>query len=200
MCGQQKQSNDPRNIQHNPQYANYWAPRTRKRRILPHPAQPQPTNYWAPRARQRHQREHRPQRPTESSDPTRHARGRTGDCPGPQTNNNQTECHTGGGRATRLRRLESGRSGSHDNSHKHYGSTNTNGNTSSSSSSDGSRDNNRDHVECNGLCLRFHCGGGGGPSPPTFLAVEENEVLYWGPLLRPFLDPNSAPSDPPRRR
>ena len=29
VCGQQKQSNDPRNNQHNPQYANYWAPLTR---------------------------------------------------------------------------------------------------------------------------------------------------------------------------
>ena len=27
--------------------------------------------------------EHRPQRPTERSDPTQHAKGRTGDCPGP---------------------------------------------------------------------------------------------------------------------
>ena len=33
---------------------------------------------------QRHQQEHRPQRPTESSDPTQHAKGRTGDCPGPR--------------------------------------------------------------------------------------------------------------------
>ena len=31
-----------------------------------------------------HQRRHRPQRPTESSDPTQHAKGRTGDCPGPR--------------------------------------------------------------------------------------------------------------------
>ena len=60
--GQQKQSNDPGNNQHIPQYANDWAPRTRKR----------------------HQREHRPQRPTERSDPTQHAKGRTGDCPGPR--------------------------------------------------------------------------------------------------------------------
>ena len=28
--------------------------------------------------------EHRPQRPTERSDPTQHAKGRTGDCPGPR--------------------------------------------------------------------------------------------------------------------
>ena len=40
VCGQQKQSNDPHNNQHIPQYANYWAPLTRKRHIPPHPAQP----------------------------------------------------------------------------------------------------------------------------------------------------------------
>ena len=83
-CGQQKQSNDPRNNQHNPQYANYWAPLTRKRHSPPHPAQPRHTNDWAPRTRKRHQQEHRPQRPTERSDPTQHAKGRTGDCPGPR--------------------------------------------------------------------------------------------------------------------
>ena len=52
--------------------------------IPPHPAQPQHTNHGAPRTRKRHQQEHRPQRPTESSDPTQHAEGRTGDCPGPR--------------------------------------------------------------------------------------------------------------------
>ena len=31
-----------------PQYANYWAPLTRKRHIPPHPAKPQHTNHWAP--------------------------------------------------------------------------------------------------------------------------------------------------------
>ena len=66
-----------------PQYANHWAPLTRKRHIPPHPAQPRHTNHWAPRTRQRHEQEHRPQRPTERSDPTQHAKGRTGDCPGP---------------------------------------------------------------------------------------------------------------------
>ena len=64
--------------------ANYWAPLTRKRHTLPHPAQPRHTSYWAPRTRKRHQREHRPQRPTERSDPTQHAKGRMGDCPGPR--------------------------------------------------------------------------------------------------------------------
>ena len=74
----------PRQQPAQPQYANYWAPLTRKRHILPHPAQPQHTNHWAPRTQKRHQQEHRPQRPTESSDPTQHAKGRTGDCPGPR--------------------------------------------------------------------------------------------------------------------
>ena len=83
-CGQQKQSNDPGNNQHNPQYANYWAPLMHKRHIPPHPAQPRHTNRRAPRTRKRHQQEHRPQRPTERSDPTQHAKGRTGDCPGPR--------------------------------------------------------------------------------------------------------------------
>ena len=81
VCGQQKQSNDTRNNQYNPQYANYCAPLTRKRHTMPQPAQPWHTNHWAPRTRQQ---EHRPQRPTESSDPTQHAKGRTGDCPGPR--------------------------------------------------------------------------------------------------------------------
>ena len=66
-----------------PQYANYWALLMRKRHTMPHSAQPQHSNYWAPRTRKRHQQEHRPQRPTERSDPTQHAKGRTGDCPGP---------------------------------------------------------------------------------------------------------------------
>ena len=67
-----------------PQYAKYWAPLTRKRHILPRRAQPRHTNYWAPRTRKRHQQEHRPQRPTERGDPTQHAKGRPGDCPGPR--------------------------------------------------------------------------------------------------------------------
>ena len=82
--GQQKQSNDPGNNRHNPRYANYWAPLTRQRHIPPHPVQPRHTNYWAPRTRKRHRQEHRPHRPTERSDPTQHAKVRTGDCPGPR--------------------------------------------------------------------------------------------------------------------
>ena len=74
----------PRQQPAHPQYANYWAPLTRKRHTMPHSVQPQHTNYWAPRTRKRHQQEHRPQRPTESSNPTQHAKGRTGDRPGPR--------------------------------------------------------------------------------------------------------------------
>ena len=103
-CGQRRrtQSNDPRNNQHNPQYANYWAPLTRKRHIPPHSAQPQHTNYWAPRTRKRHQQEHRPQRPTERSDPTQHAKGRTGDCPGPRKETTTRRHVTQGGCGVRL--------------------------------------------------------------------------------------------------
>ena len=65
-------------------YYYYWAPLTCQRHIPPHPAQPQHTDHWAPPTRKRHQQEHRPQQPTERSDPTQHAKGRTGDCPGPR--------------------------------------------------------------------------------------------------------------------
>ena len=41
----------PRQQPAHPQYANYWAPLTRKQHTMPHPAQPQHTNYWAPRTR-----------------------------------------------------------------------------------------------------------------------------------------------------
>ena len=82
--GQQKTVKRPRQQPAHPQYANYWAPLTCKRHTMPHSAQPQHTSYWAPRMRKRHQQEHRPQRPTESSDPTQHAKGRTGDRPGPR--------------------------------------------------------------------------------------------------------------------
>ena len=81
-CMQQKRSNDPRNNQHNPRYANYWAPLTHKRHP-PQPAQPRYTN-GAPRTWKRHQQEHWPQRPTERSNRTPHAEGRAGDCPGPR--------------------------------------------------------------------------------------------------------------------
>ena len=82
-----------------PQYANYWAPLTRKRHIPPHSAQPRHTNDGAPRTRKRHQQEHRPQRPTERSDPTQHAEGRTSDCPGPrkETTTRRNVTRGGGG-------------------------------------------------------------------------------------------------------
>ena len=83
VCGQ-KTVKRPRQQPAHPQYASYWAPLTRKRHTMPHSAQSQHANYWAPRTRKRHQQEHRPQRPTESSDPTQHAKGRTGDRPGPR--------------------------------------------------------------------------------------------------------------------
>ena len=88
----------PRQQPAHPQYANYWAPLTRKRHTMPHSAQPQHTNYWAPRTRKRHQREHRPQRPTERSDPTQHAKGRTGDRPGPRKGATTRRNVTQGGR------------------------------------------------------------------------------------------------------
>ena len=82
--GREKPSNDPRKKQHKPRYANYWPPLMHKRHIPPHSAQPWHTNHWAPRTRKQHQQEHRPQRPTERSDATQHAKGGTGDCPGPR--------------------------------------------------------------------------------------------------------------------
>ena len=87
-----------------PQYANYWAPLTRKRYIPPHPAQPRHTNDWAPRTRKRHRQEHRPQRPTERSDPTQHAKGTTGDCPGPRkgTATRRNVTRGGGGLSRRM--------------------------------------------------------------------------------------------------
>ena len=96
----------PRQQPAHPQCANYWAPLTRKRHTMPHSAQSQHTNHWAPRTRKRHQQEHWPQRPTESSDPTQHAKGRTGDRPGPRkgatTRRNVTQGAGGGGGRGRL--------------------------------------------------------------------------------------------------
>ena len=74
-----------------------WAPLTRKRHIPPHSAQPRHTNYWAPRTRKRHQQEHRPQRPTQRSDPTQHVKGRTGERPGPRKAATTRRNVTGGG-------------------------------------------------------------------------------------------------------
>ena len=103
-CGQRrvdsKNSQTTRQQPAHPQYANYWAPLTRKRHIPPHSAQPQHTNYWAPRTQKRHQQEHRRQQPTESSDPTQHAKGRTGDCPGPRKGATTGRNVTQGGEAS----------------------------------------------------------------------------------------------------
>ena len=106
VCGQQKQSKDPHNNQHDPQYANYWAPLTCKRHSPPHPAQPRHTNDGAPRMRKRHQQEHRLQRPTERSDPTQHAKGRAGDCPGPCKGATTRRNVTQGGRGRLLSQVE----------------------------------------------------------------------------------------------
>ena len=83
-----------------PQYANYWAPLTRKRHTMPHSAQSQHTKYWAPRTRKQHQQEHRLQRPTERSNPTQHAKGRTGECPGPRKGATTRRNVTQGGRSS----------------------------------------------------------------------------------------------------
>ena len=93
----------PRQQPAHPQYANYWAPLTRKRHTMPHSAQSQHANYWAPRTRKRHQQEHRPQRPTASSDPTQHAKGRTGDRPGPRKGATTRRNVTQGGESDRQR-------------------------------------------------------------------------------------------------
>ena len=82
---------------------------------MPHSAQSQHTNHWAPRTRKQHQQEHRPQRPTESSDPTQHAKGRPGDCPGPRkgatTRRNVTQ-GGGGGQVHASQNLAHGSEGS----------------------------------------------------------------------------------------
>ena len=91
----------PRQQPAHPQYANYWAPLTRKRHTMPHSAQPQHTNYWAPRTRKRHQQEHLPQRPAESSNLTQYAKGRTGDCPGPRKGTTTRRNVTQGGGASK---------------------------------------------------------------------------------------------------
>ena len=79
-----------------------WAAETVKR-APQQPAHPQCATHWAPLTRKRGRKEHRPQRPTGSGDPTQHAKGRTGDCPGPHkettTRRNVTQggltCQTG---------------------------------------------------------------------------------------------------------
>ena len=73
-----------------PQRGRWWTTRMLRemaakteKRPPQQPAQPQFANHWARLTRKQHQQEHRPQPPSESIDPTQHAKGRTGDCPGP---------------------------------------------------------------------------------------------------------------------
>ena len=76
-------------------------------RLPQQPAQPQCANYSAPLTRKRHHKKHRPQRPSERIDPTRHAKGRTGDCPGPRketaTRRNVSRGGGGGGQEMHFR-------------------------------------------------------------------------------------------------
>ena len=103
MHHEQQTSKDPRNNQHNPRYANYWALLTPKRHP-PQPAQPQYTNNRAPRTRKQHQQEHKPQRPTERTGPTQHAKGRTGHYPGPRKETATRRNVAQGGRTTPIAR------------------------------------------------------------------------------------------------
>ena len=84
VWGRQKKSNDPRNNQHNPNTpitGRPWRANGTSRHIQHSPG----TQTAGLRDRGNDtQQEHRPQRPTESSDPTQRAKGRTGDCPGPR--------------------------------------------------------------------------------------------------------------------
>ena len=74
VCGRRK-----------PPYAPQQPAQPPVRRLLgPADTQTAPAATSTAPAHQRHQQEHRPQRPTERSDPTQHAKGRTGDCPGPR--------------------------------------------------------------------------------------------------------------------
>ena len=66
-----------------PEDGGGWTAKTVKRPPQ-QPTQPQYANYWALLRRKQHQQEHRPQRPTERSNLTQHAEGRTVDCPGPR--------------------------------------------------------------------------------------------------------------------
>ena len=89
--GPQKPSNNPCNNQHHLGTHKRHPPQPARM-----PAQPQHTNHWAPRTRKRHHQEHRLQRPTKCSNPTQHAKGRTGDCPGPRKDTATQRNVTGG--------------------------------------------------------------------------------------------------------
>ena len=94
-CGQQKQSNDPATTSIAPIRQLLGAADAQ----MAHHA----TFSTAPAHQllgSANQQEHWPQRPTESSNPTQHAKGRTGDCPGPRkgttTQRNVTQGGGGG--------------------------------------------------------------------------------------------------------
>ena len=72
-----------------PECGGEWAAKTIKR-----PRNNQCANYWAPLTQKRHHKEHRPQRPSESSDLTQLVKGRMGECPGPR---NEPATRGGGG-------------------------------------------------------------------------------------------------------
>ena len=99
----------PRQQPAHPQYANYWVPLTRKRHTMPHSAQPQHTNYWAPRTEHGNDTSKSTGRSGRQKAAThaQHAKGRTGDCPGPRkgatTRRNVTQ---GVGRGLQFRGFE----------------------------------------------------------------------------------------------
>ena len=121
----------------------HWAPLTRKRHIMPHSAQPQHTNYWALRTRKRHQQEQQPQRPTERSDPTQHAKGRAVQGPVKEQQPDGMSHGGGGGGAVQRYTEEGGGGGGHQpqpqqakyraphthrqsNAHRHHGRAGSN--------------------------------------------------------------------------
>ena len=65
------------------------------------PATTTTTNSWAPLPRKPHHKKWRPLWPSEHSDPTQHAKGRTGDCPGPRKQTAPRRNVTQGGRGSR---------------------------------------------------------------------------------------------------
>ena len=81
-------------------------------------------HHRALRTRKRHQQEHRPQRPTDRSDPTQHAKGRTGDCPGPCEGATTRRTVTrGGGGGLENRPSLCFSFGSHANPRSHFGAS-----------------------------------------------------------------------------
>ena len=80
-----------------PECGGEWASKAGKR-PLHQPPHPRSANYWSPLTRKRNQQEHEPQGPSEHSDPTQHAKGRTGDCPGPRNETATRRNVTQGGR------------------------------------------------------------------------------------------------------